>query len=146
MPESNWSSSTIAQTHEERVGRQCRRGLSFFFWWWDRVRRRFLRSRGRLRPHGWISIPQAQQIVPVKSLLPQSMPTHLCFSSHSRCLIRDALRAQSDSRYWTLITVLSTRFHRPWICCHIHISTLTVVFLKDAGIHAHKKVDAPYTL
>ena len=46
-----------------------------------------------------------KQIVPVKSLLPQSMP------SHSGCyLTLDALRAQSDG---SLITVLSTPFHYP---------------------------------
>ena len=37
---------------------------------------------------------------PFKSLLPQSMPTHLSFA-HSCCLLRDAPRAQSDSRSWT---------------------------------------------
>lgn len=42
---------------------------------------------------------------PVKSLLPQSMLTHLPSSStHSRCVIRDAPRAQSDSRSWTLFS------------------------------------------
>lgn len=52
---------------------------------------------------------------PVKSLLPQSMLTHLPSSStHSRCVIRDAPRAQSDSRSWTL----------------------SVIFLKDPGTHA----------
>ena len=38
---------------------------------------------------------------PVNSLLPQSMPSHLSFFTHSCCLIRDAPRAQSDSRSWT---------------------------------------------
>lgn len=51
---------------------------------------------------------------PVESLLPQSMLTHLLSSTHSRCVIRDAPRAQSDSRSWTL----------------------SVIFLKDPGTHA----------
>ena len=38
---------------------------------------------------------------PVKSLLPQSMSTHVPFSTHSCCLIRDVPRAESDRRSWT---------------------------------------------
>ena len=55
-------------------------------------------GREHLRPHGWMSIRHAQQIDP---LLPQSMPTHLSFFTHSCCLIRDAPRVQSGSRSWT---------------------------------------------
>ena len=44
----------------------------------------------------------------------QVSPTtiHLSFSSYSRCLIRDALRAQCGSSSWVLVPVSSSRFHR----------------------------------
>ena len=130
MPKSNWSSSTIVQTCEERGRRQCPRGLRLFFLvvgHWELsgvVKGRDQSFRERLCPHEWISIPQAQQIVPVKSLLPQSTPTHLSISSHPRCLIRDAIRVQSDRSSWILIVISSTRFHRlqvplPWSYKHL---------------------------
>ena len=123
MPKSNWSS-----THEERERRPCRRGLRFSggegHWVLSGVVRRRAQSfRGRLCPHEWISIRQAQQIIPVKSLLPQITPTPLPFSSHSSAF-RAALRLQSDSSPWALITVSSTSFHSlriplPWSYQHL---------------------------
>ena len=65
--------------------------------------------------------------------------SHLSFSSHPRRLICDALRARSDSRFWTLITVPLTHSIVPRHLYLGHTSTLEVVFLKEAGIHAHKK-------
>ena len=88
------------------------------------VRRRAQSFRGRLCPNEWISTPQTQQIAPVKPLLPQSTLTLLPISSHSCCLIRDALRVQS-ARYR----------------CPGHTSTLSVLFPKVAGAHAHENVD-----
>ena len=97
MPKSNRSSSTIVKIREEREPRRCRRELSFFLvvghWVLSGVVRRRAQSfRERLCLHEWISILQARHFALVKSLLPQSTPTLLPFSPHSRCLIRDALR------------------------------------------------------
>ena len=61
------------------------------------------------------------------------------FSSHPRRLICDALRARSNSRFWTMITVPLTRSIVPRHLYLGHTSTLLVVFRKEAGIHAHKK-------
>ena len=66
-----------------------------------------------------------------KSLLPQFTPAHLFFSSYSRCLIRNGLRAQSESRSWTLITVSLICFHHlriplPW--------SYPLFVLKDTGV------------
>ena len=49
--------------------------------------------------------------------------------SHSRCLIRDALQAQSDSHTLTLIAGVDS-FHRPRYLCFNHTDTLSVVFKK----------------
>ncbi|KIJ97758.1 hypothetical protein K443DRAFT_237533 [Laccaria amethystina LaAM-08-1] len=65
----------------------------------------------------------------VKSLLSQSPPTPLPFFSHSCCLIRDTLSAQSDCISWILITVSSTRFHRLRVPLPWSYHLLSVVFL-----------------
>ena len=115
IPNSNCSPMTIAQTPEERERRRCQRGSNSFLLvgqdtFEDDVDRsadiyvptdgcHFLKSADRTR----------------KSILPQFTPAHLSLSSHSRCLIRDALQAQFDSHTWTLITAWSASLHHPWI-------------------------------
>ena len=133
MSESIWSSSTTTTIREQRDRRRRRRGLSFFRSW---DRRRAQSSSPRMDVG-----PQTQQTLLVKSLLSQPTSIHLSFSSNSCCLTRDALPMQSDRSSWILITVSSTRFHHlgvplPWSYPH-----LSVVFLKDAGTHAHKNLD-----
>ena len=96
------------------------------------VKKLFWRSRGHLH---WLSMPQTQKISPVKSLIPQSMPSHLSFSSQSCYLIHDALPVQSNSSSWILITISIVSGY----LCPDQPATLPVVFLKNAGKHAHKK-------
>ena len=133
MSKLNWSSSTITTICGECERRRRRRGLSFSCSWDGR---RAQSSSPRMDVG-----PQTQQTLLVKSLLSQPTSIHLSFSSNSCCLTRDALPVQSDRSSWILITVSSTRFHHlrvplPWSYPH-----LSVVFLKDAGTHAHKNVD-----
>ena len=71
-------------------------------WWHRRGNKTTLTVREHLRPQRSMLIPQTDSSR--NSLLPQFTPVHLSISSHSRCLICNALRPQSDCPSWTLIT------------------------------------------
>jgi hypothetical protein len=65
-----------------------------------------------------------------------AIPSLLLFQS--RCLNRDAIRAQSDSSSWILITCRLVSIVSGYLCPG-HTGTLSVVLLKYAGKHAHEK-------
>ena len=117
----------------------CRQGLSLFFVvGQERKEDDDFDGPADIGPHTWMSMPQ--------NLSRQHPPTttHLAFS-HSRCIIRDALRAQSDSSSWILFTVSSSLFIVSGYLYPGHTHILSAVFLKDAGTHALKNVDSTST-
>ena len=106
-------------------------------WWHRRGNKTTLTVREHLRPQRSMLIPQTDSSR--NSLVPRFTPVHLSISSHSRCLICNALRAQSDCPSWTLIT------------SSLDISTLVVpapcqlFFLKTLGCKLTKTLTCSST-
>ena len=88
-------------------------------------------GREHLRPHGWMSIRQAQQIGPLS--LSYRNPCQPIFPSSPTHAASSAMPQERS------LTVVLGPFG--YLLCSGHTSTLSVVFHKDAGAHAHRKVD-----
>ena len=88
-------------------------------------------ASGHLRPHAWISLPQAQQIAPVKSLLPLAPPTQLS-SPHLHCyLTRNTLPALDHLDSFPTFSGTSA----------LAMPAPSQSFFLNAGMHAQKKID-----